>query len=63
MVLVSAAPNASADACSVPAFDPQAIVVKVVTSPAAKAIHVRMSFLTSVKGDGRKKALIGTAHG
>jgi hypothetical protein len=51
IVLVSAAPNASADACSVPAFDPQAIIVEAVTSPTAKAIHVRMSFLTSVKGD------------
>jgi hypothetical protein len=51
MVLVSAAPNASADACSVPAFDPQAIIVEAVTKPTARAIHVRMSFLTSVKGD------------
>jgi len=35
----------------VPAFDPQAIIVEAVRSPTARAIHVRMSFLTSVKGD------------
>jgi hypothetical protein len=56
MVLVSAALNAAAAPCRVPAFDPQAIVVKAATNPTAKAIHVRMSFLTSVKGDRRKKA-------
>jgi hypothetical protein len=49
MVLVSAAPSASADACSVPAFAPQAAVVAAAVSRAARAIHVRMTFLASVK--------------
>jgi len=48
---VSAAASASAEPCSVPAFDPQAVSVTAVTSPTARAIHVRMSFLTLVKGD------------